>query len=92
MKNQHLLKIERCFLQALVDWRKTHEIRLNDRDYQTWDLLVFDEEILWDWFIAIPKEVVGRSIIFEITHILNSTQFSEWLKENYVILSLKKIK
>ena len=37
----HILKIKREFFERIVDGKKTHELRLNDRDYQVGDILQF---------------------------------------------------
>lgn len=38
----HELKIERCYLENILNGRKKAEIRLNDRDYQVGDMLQFN--------------------------------------------------
>jgi hypothetical protein len=86
----HQLKINEVFLQSINDWRKTHEIRYNDRDYQVWDILAFDTKNLYKWD-TIPQ-LDDYNVYYRITHILNSSQFPDWLKDNYVILSILKLK
>ncbi len=75
----HFLKIKDCYLERLKNKTKTHEIRFNDRDYQVGDQLLFS------------CKNAQTEFIYTITHILNSSQFPEGLKDNYVILSLKLI-
>lgn len=40
-KRRHVLKIEPCFYESLRTGRKKCEIRLNDRDYQVGDIIIF---------------------------------------------------
>ena len=37
----HELKIKDCYYQAIMEKRKTCELRYNDRDYQTGDTISF---------------------------------------------------
>lgn len=39
----HKLKIEKNYLQRLIDGKKKAEVRYNDRDYQFGDVLEFDD-------------------------------------------------
>lgn len=79
----HHIKIQECYFYALDEWRKTHEVRYNDRDYQTWDQISFDViyQKKWDY----PDTSME---VWEITHVLH---FPEWLQDGWVVLSLKKI-
>lgn len=69
----HELKIEKNYLQNLLDGKKKAEIRYNDRDYQVGDTLAFNN------YGSVTKE------FFEITHIHSGLG----LREGYVVLSLK---
>ena len=40
---EHKIKIETKYLLRILDKQKTFEVRLNDRDYQTGDILHFEE-------------------------------------------------
>lgn len=82
MSKKHLLKIQKVFFDALLSWDKKFELRKNDRDFQTWDILIFK---------SIPEYKVHLDE-FKITHILNADQFPDWIKKWYVILSLEKLK
>ena len=46
MKRNHIhkLKIEKKYLDALINGSKSFEIRLNDRNYKVNDFLVFEDE------------------------------------------------
>jgi len=77
----HDLKVHKRFWPALVDGRKNFEVRKNDRDFQTGDMLrlmYFD-----------PDERDARSasaMIREVTYVLHSF---EGLAAGYVALGLK---
>ena len=92
MEKTHNIEINKNSWESLVYWGKNNILTLNTSDFQTWDIIEFNEEILWKWCETKPREVIWRKIKFKITHILNSAQFPTWLKDNYVILSVKKIK
>lgn len=62
---------------------KTFEIRKNDRNYQVNDTLILKEYDLE------KNEYTGKKLKFKVTHIINN--FSEGLKENYCIMSIKKL-
>ena len=70
---EHHLKIEEQYLDKLHDGVKTAEVRLNDRDYQVGDLLVF------------YNSHQDQDEKFEITHVHSGLG----MKENYVVLSIK---
>ena len=73
----HDLKIEKEHLENLISGRKKAEIRLNDRDYQMWDILRFKEYT--------HKEVIEH--FFKITHIHSGLG----LADNYVALSVQDV-
>ena len=78
MKN-HTLKIQATHWQALNNGTKTHEIRHNDRNYQTGDTIQF-------------TTTNGHPLpgTWQITHTLHYHQFPQGLKNGYTILSLKR--
>ena len=85
---RHILKIEEKWLERIMDGQKTSEIRLNDRDYQTDDTIVFQ-----------PVNSDGNTLIkpsslpiYEITHVLNASQFPEALQPGYCVLSIVPLK
>jgi ASC-1-like (ASCH) protein len=39
----HKLKIQTNYLQHIYEGKKKFEVRLNDRDYQVGDFIIFDE-------------------------------------------------
>jgi len=89
---KHILKIKHEFWNKILDDTKKCEIRLNDRDYQKGDTIVF--KTLWESDIR-PAEVrfeenylIHDEREFLITHVLH---FPEGLKEGYVALSIQPI-
>ena len=89
----HTLKIFQRYLDALLEGRKTCEIRFDDRDYQCGDVLKFTKYdqsnidpicLLTDKYLGISEE----RFYFRITHIANFIG----LKKQYVCLSVKQIK
>ena len=80
----HRLKINKEYLQNLINGRKKSEIRLNDRDYQIGDVLEFDmfncrHESGWHRTV--------EPICFSITHIHNGFG----LEPDYVVLSVERV-
>jgi hypothetical protein len=86
----HVLKIKECFLERRRSGEKPFEIRLNDRDYQVGDRVIF--KTLWkekdrpaecifdgDWMMDDTE--------YEIAYVLH---FPEGLKEGYVAFTLKE--
>ena len=73
----HQLKIEQNYLDNILLGLKKSEIRLNDRDYQTGDVLEFNDY----------SKIKVMKYCFAITHIHSGLG----LERNYVVLSLKGI-
>ena len=76
----HRLKIHPNYLDRLLDGTKTCELRYNDRDYQTGDILEFES------LGYIPN--IPENCRFEITHVLENYN---GLAPQYAILSLKRL-
>lgn len=79
----HELKILERYHTALIEKRKTCELRYNDRDYQTGDTIQFIFTEAW-----INWEKYHHPEKWKITHVLH---YPDWLKEWWVVLSLKKV-
>lgn len=75
----HTLKQKTEYFQEVKDGRKLFEVRFNDRDYKTGDMLVLNE-------IGDNGEYTGRSMLVWVDYILKDF---EALKPNYVIMSIK---
>jgi len=78
----HELKIEKNYLQRLLEEKKKAEIRFNDRDYQRGDKLKF--------YNVTRRVIPGDSdfwVFFEITHVYSGVGMAQ----GYVCLSLKRI-
>lgn len=78
----HELKISpRHYKEVLAGFKKV-EVRLNDRDYQTGDVLFLNE---WD---RITKRYTGGQVRRKITQVYKDMP---GLKENYVLLQVKRL-
>lgn len=80
----HTLKIRRCYLDSILSWDKTAEVRNNDRDFQKTDQIIFvpldnDDET------PIYSQQEGT---WEITHVLH---YPEGMYDWYVVLSIKRL-
>lgn len=75
----HFLKTEQPFFDALLEERKTFEIRKNDRSFNPGDVLVLRE-----------YPYTKRWIIAEIFYVLESKDF-EGIKEGYCVLGLSQL-
>ena len=79
----HKLKLNVEFCDAVFDSKKTFEVRLNDRGYQTGDRIKFIP-------VDDNKTIIHHKIEnteYEITYILNG-----WgIKNGYVVLAIKEL-
>ncbi|TBM24384.1 DUF3850 domain-containing protein [Hafnia alvei] len=78
----HLLKIKPDFFSAVVNGKKTAELRKNDRDFHEGQVL-----ILREW---IRGKYTGMTVTVRITHITPCKGFIND-ETNWVVLSFKKI-
>ena len=62
----HRLKTWPCYFEEVISGRKSFEVRKNDRDFRTGDLL---ELVEWDPYTG---SFTGRQCQREITYILDS--------------------
>ena len=77
-RQHHYLKILPEYYRAVERGEKTFEVRLNDRNYQEYDMLHLEE---WT-----SDGYTGRDIIAEVTYILDD---ADYCKEVYVIMAIK---
>lgn len=84
----HELKTDPEPFAAVLEGSKTHEIRLNDRDFKTGDVLVLRETTHTGAEIAAGAtlEYTGRTALVEITHV----QTGYGLAENWAVLSIRQ--
>lgn len=79
---RHEIKIQKQFADAVLDGRKTFEVRKNDRGYQAGDQVVFK---VMDGELLITDHELNRRT-FDIAYVLNG-----WgIKENYVVFGIKE--
>ena len=88
----HYLKISEKYWERILNKEKTCEIRLNDRDFQTHDEIVFltlwegDDRPAEGFFDGDYFKHIDRP--FKITHVLHSTG---GLRDGFVVLSIMEI-
>lgn len=79
---KHDLKILPVYFQAVWDGRKTFELRKDDRDYKTGDVLVLKE---WS-----EGKYTGSALCVKVTCVLrNCPEYG--LKEGYCIMGIKHL-
>lgn len=79
----HELKTWPKFFNRVVDEGKTFEVRYNDRDYQSGDLLVLKE------FDPDTESFTGKAAKARITYVLHG---GDWgIESGYVVLGIKDI-
>lgn len=79
---KHELKIWGVFFNAVVNGRKTFELRIMDRDYKVGDFILLRE---WDKNL---NDYTGRQCNVFITYIYESTDF---MREGYGVLGFKLV-
>lgn len=84
----HNLKIDEKWFEHIYSGQKTSELRFNDRDYQTGDTLCF--RVIDSGGNEIIKP--GSLPTYEITHVLNASQFPQGLQPGYCVLSIQPLK
>ena len=80
----HTLKIQPRFYSAVMKGDKTFELRKNDRDFLTFDLIHF-VDVNGEDFINEPNNV------YQITYVLKDVE-EYGLDKTYCILGIKKLK
>lgn len=85
MPKTHLLKIDERFYERIVKGEKTCEIRKNDRDFQSGDLISFN--VVPEIGLSFKeKNNFNSGPLYKITHVLI---FPQGLQIGYVALSIK---
>ena len=82
---RHNLKIQKPFADAVVEGRKTFELRYNDRGFQAGDTIRFTA-MNGSYCADSEHPINGRE--YEITYVLEG-----WgLKENWAALAIRELK
>lgn len=79
----HELKILPEHFAAVKSGDKTFEVRKNDRNYQTGDLLILSE------YDDINDGYTGNAICVRVSHILKGGEHG--IYDKYVVMSIKNI-
>lgn len=77
----HELKIERKYFDAILNGTKTFELRINDRDFKKWDVLIlkeYDPEL---------KKYTSEEIGCYVTYITYGPSFG--LQEGFCCMAIK---
>ena len=79
----HRIKLRQCYCDAVLSGEKRAELRINDRDYQKGDYIVFLP--VSDEGAPVEHEVSRRA--YRITHVLSGV---DGLYCDYVVLSIRE--
>lgn len=78
----HKLKTWPKYFWEVAQGSKTCEVRKNDRNYQTGDILILQE------YDPDKQEYTGNEITVRVTHVIDDQQFA---KDGYVVMSIRKM-
>jgi len=76
----HLLKIQKCYADAIIEGRKNFEVRLNDRGYNAGDRVIFND------VCDFPEHPIVN-MTFEITYVHSGLGMAP----DYVVFGIRKI-
>jgi hypothetical protein len=81
--SQHTLKTWPAYFDAILDGRKTYEIRVNDRDYKVGDILLLQE---WN---PIASRHTEREIRVLVTYM---TEGGDWgIPEGHCVMAVRPV-
>ncbi len=83
LKMEHKLKILSRYYEAILQGKKTFEVRKDDRNFQQGDTLLLEECVTPDGCCY-----TGREMKVDVTYILRD---SEYVKDGYCIMGIKII-
>lgn len=81
MAVHHYLKTINPYFGDLWEWKKTFEVRLNDRNFKVGDTLNLLE------YDSIQKKFSGKKVVTRITYILSEFK---GLQKNYIVMGLSE--
>lgn len=87
MSKVHKLKTDPLVFEEVVQGRKTHEVRYNDRNFQVGDTLLLEKTKYssQEMLEGAPLEYTGATFTCAVTHVLSGYG----LQEGWVVLSIK---
>lgn len=74
----HELKIDREYFKAIIEEKKTFEIRKNDRGFQLGDFLALNE--------TVDGAYTGRAVLAVVRYILDNPEFC---KDGFVTMGIR---
>ena len=80
---KHVIKILEPYADAIVEGRKTFEVRYNDRGYNAGDIVEFD--VINDCGVPRVHDLYGKE--FKITYVHSGLG----MREEYVVFGIKEI-
>lgn len=96
----HNLKLQRKYADRIIDGQKTFEVRLNDRDYQVGDIIIFNTVENNSADETVTHKINNKE--YEITYIHTNYGMDFKIKEiglnrhnvdyHYVVLGIKPVK
>lgn len=79
----HYIKIKECYADAIMEGRKTFEVRLNDRGYNSGDCVCF---LVFDEGIRQPRHNLDGEL-FRITYVHSGLG----MQEGYVVFGIERV-
>ena len=79
----HYIKIKECYADAILEGKKTFEVRLNDRGYNCGDYVCF---LVFDEGIRQPRHNLDGEL-FRITYVHSGLG----MQEGYVVFGIERV-
>lgn len=86
MSKEHYLKCHPQYFERVKTGAKTFEVRKNDRDFQTGDIIFLEE---YDPELESEKAYTGNLLQYRITYILHGPAFG--IQEGYCVMSINPL-
>lgn len=87
----HVLKLQDEYFDAVMTGNKSAELRIDDRDYRCGDLIHFTDVNGYEFPRSAVRDAFDKPNLFVITHVLDVSKVLDNMKENYVMISIKRI-
>ena len=87
----HVLKLQNEYFEAVMTGNKSAELRIDDRDFNCGDLVHFTDVDGYEFPHKALRDVFEKPNLFVITHVLDVSKVIDHMKDNYVMLSIKRL-